>query len=116
MKFKKIFEEENLSTFMKQQEPQQEAPVDKDVEADIEKFRYENEGKCARCGKLPKFCKCPEKDYYSTVNAYRITKGKTTDVKESQSMKNIKNMQTYIEESSEEVLGFLKAKGTNSIQ
>lgn len=41
-----------------------------------DKEKNKNKDRCPRCGELTKECDCHESDFYSTINIYRIPKGK----------------------------------------
>jgi hypothetical protein len=91
MKFKNEFykfnrfisEEEDMSFFLKMRTKEEEEPVDKEKQKAVDKEREDHEKVCPRCGhKEGEGCKCNEKDFYSTVNAYRIPKGQMINIKE----------------------------------
>lgn len=75
-------EEEDMTTFLKTKSKEQKPPVDKKKEEEVEKYREERNKVCPRCGQKEGDCECPEKDFYSTINAYRIPKGKMVNIKE----------------------------------
>lgn len=78
-----IVEEEDKSMFLKMRTEDDEEPVDKKKQKAVDKDRENNEKVCPRCGhKEGEGCKCSEKDFYSTVNAYRIPKGQMVNIKE----------------------------------
>jgi hypothetical protein len=90
MTFKKfeVFEEEEMNTFMKMRSKDQKPDIDKKKEEEIEKYREERMKVCPRCGQKEGDCECPEKDFYSTVNAYRIPKGQMVNIKEYEDFLN----------------------------
>ena len=53
-------------------EKQTDEPLLAKIKAGMEK----EIGDCPRCGKSFHDCVCPEKDYFSTMNAYRTPPGK----------------------------------------
>lgn len=75
-------EEEDMTTFLKMKSKEEKKPVDKEKEEEIEKYREERNKVCPRCGHKEGDCECSEKDFYSTINAYRIPKGKMVNIKE----------------------------------
>lgn len=87
-----IAEEEDMTTFLKMKTREEKKPVDKDKEEEIEKYREERLKVCPRCGEKEGDCQCPEKDFFSTVNAYRIPKGTEVYVKE---MKNLISFEQF---------------------
>jgi hypothetical protein len=87
-----VCEEEDMTTFLKTQSKDPKQPVDKKKEEEIEKYRDERLKVCPRCGKREGDCECSEKDFYSTVNAYRIPKGVEVYVKE---MKNLVSLEKF---------------------
>ena len=74
------FSKEEKNTFMKKKDKKNEGEKSK-TEEDLEKWDKENSGTCPRCGNTEKECSCQEKDYYSTVNAYRIPTGHKVTIK-----------------------------------
>jgi hypothetical protein len=99
-----VAEEEDMSMFLKLRTKEKEEPVDKKKQKAVDKEREDNEKVCPRCGhKEGEGCKCGEKDFYSTVNAYRIPKGEQVYVKE---MKNLVTFENYMMESANDDPGF----------
>lgn len=97
-----IFEGEDMSTFLKLRTKEKEEPVDSDKENKIKKYREEKNKKCPRCGNSEGICKCEEKDFYSTINSYRIPKGieikKENIYTETYQMKHLKLYEQFIQD------------------
>jgi hypothetical protein len=53
-----------------------EGQTDKPLVKKIEQSIKDNSETCPRCGESFHGCICPEKDYFSTMNAYRTPAGK----------------------------------------
>lgn len=87
-----VYEEENMTTFLRMKSKEEKPSVDKNKEKEIEQYREDRNKVCPRCGKKEGDCECSEQDFFSTVNAYRIPKGKEIYVKE---MKNLINLEQY---------------------
>lgn len=87
-----VSEDEDMTTFLKLKTKEKEAPIDKEKEKEMEKYREDKHKTCPRCGQKEGECECPEKDFYSTINAYRIPKGDMVYVKE---MKNLKSIELF---------------------
>lgn len=93
------FEDEDMSTFLKLRTREKKDPIDSDEENKIKKYREERNKKCPRCGNSEGICKCSEKDFYSTINSYRIPKG--TEMKKEKinnDMKYIKLFEDFLNE------------------
>jgi hypothetical protein len=88
-------EQELLNTFMKKKSMGEEPPVDKKSEEMIARWEKKKQGKCPRCGNPVKYCSCPEDDYYSTVNSYRIPDTKKIKVEET----FVKKFDSFVEEN-----------------
>ncbi len=87
-------EQEILNTFMKKKSTGEEPPVDKDSEEMVARWEKKKQGKCPRCGNPVKYCSCPEDDFYSTVNSYRIPNEKKIKVESME----IKKFSSFIAE------------------
>jgi|LakMenE18May11ns_1017448.scaffolds.fasta_scaffold9959219_4 hypothetical protein len=114
-------EQELLNTFMKKKSAGEEPPVDKNAEEMISRWDKKKQGTCPRCGNKVKYCSCPEDDYYSTVNAYRIPNTKKVEVEENY----VKTFEQFVDDGSSrldsypksvaQVNAFLKSKNVEEI-
>jgi len=107
-------EQELLNTFMKKKSTGEEPPVDKKAEEMISRWDKKKQGTCPRCGNKVKYCSCPEDDYYSTVNAYRIPNTKKVEVEENY----VKTFEQFVDnrlypKSVAQVNTFLKSKNVD---
>lgn len=57
--------------------------TDPGLEKKVKDELNKDDGTCPRCGKIETECICPDRDYMSTINIYRLRKGdhKTLDNK-----------------------------------
>ena len=58
-----------------------EKQTDPDLVLRMQEYQLEESDICSRCGKDAGECKCEKRDYGSTVNLYRLGKGKITKKK-----------------------------------
>jgi len=99
-----VVEEEDMNTFLKLRTKEKEEPVNQKIQKKVDKDREEKDKVCPRCGyKEGEGCTCNEKDFYSTMNSYRIPHNKVIYVKE---MKNIIDFEKYVTESAKDDPGF----------
>jgi hypothetical protein len=103
-------DQELLNTFMKKKSKGEEPPVDKKAEEEVARWDKKKQGTCPRCGNTVKYCSCPEDDYYSTINAYRIPDSKKIKVEKIE----IKNFSSFISESLNENAIDILAKDLDS--
>jgi ribosomal protein S27AE len=83
-----IFGKEEMSTFLKLRTKEKKEIVDKDKEDEIAEYLDKKNKVCPRCGHTSASCNCKEKDFYSTINSYRIPKGNLIKLKENKDNKN----------------------------
>lgn len=88
-------EQEILNTFMKKKSIGEGPPVDNDSDEMVSQWEKKKQGKCPRCGNRAKYCSCPEDDYYSTVNAYRVPDTKKITVEEN----FVKKFDSFVQEN-----------------
>ena len=72
---------EQMSTHLekyleKRKKNKDEEEGDEELQKEIEDDMRNNHDKCVRCGKPFTDCTCETDDYHSTINVYRIPKGK----------------------------------------
>lgn len=58
-----------------------EKQTDPDLVLKMQDYQLEEADTCPRCGKDASECKCEKRDYGSTINLYRLGKGKITKQK-----------------------------------